>query len=153
MSLKWLLKPLIATALHGGWWGLNHCRWRLTMDCFIHGAWTAGHLMRPNISTPMLIMEPVGTFHRCYKLQGNKFPIYRTVENDGFFLYWWWQEHLVELTISDASGNEYSRSFTIQSTAFSVGKAKSISWRNKFEKNWATTLVSVLWITIRVYLR
>ncbi|MEO6190405.1 MAG: M23 family metallopeptidase, partial [Saprospiraceae bacterium] len=59
-----------------------------------------------------------GRFQRCFKLQGNKIPIYQTVENDGFFYIGDGLEHQVILVISDASGNESSREFIIQNTSY-----------------------------------
>ncbi|NOT36906.1 MAG: M23 family metallopeptidase [Saprospiraceae bacterium] len=66
-----------------------------------------------------------GRFHRCFKLQGNKIPIYHSVENDGFFYIGDGGEHLVEIIIGDAKGNETRKSFIIQNTPYSTPFRKS----------------------------
>lgn len=65
-----------------------------------------------------------GRFHRCFKLQGNKIPIYNTIENDGFFYIGDGGEHQVELIISDAKGNETRKEFTIQNSNYSKSARK-----------------------------
>ncbi len=67
-----------------------------------------------------------GKFHRCYKIQGNKIPIYNSVENDGFFYIGDGSEHQVEIIVSDALGNETKKEFTIQNTSFRPKTAKNI---------------------------
>ncbi|MCC6814917.1 MAG: M23 family metallopeptidase [Saprospiraceae bacterium] len=65
-----------------------------------------------------------GRFHRCFKLQGNKIPIYTSVENDGFYYIGDGKEHHVELYISDALGNETKKEFTIQNAQYKVQNTK-----------------------------
>ena len=118
------IKSLQMKIDHGLFYSWSMDRWSLDETKYInaHVDWRSQYL---------------GRFHRCYKLQGNKFPIYRTVENDGFFYIGDGQEHLVELTISDASGNESSRSFTIQGTAFSkLVKPNQYPEEISCDKNW-----------------
>lgn len=67
-----------------------------------------------------------GRFHRCYKLQGNKIPIYNTVENDGFFYIGDGAEHQVEIIVSDALGNETKKEFTIQNTVYRPKEVKKL---------------------------
>ncbi len=78
-----------------------------------------------------------GRFHRCFKLQGNKIPIYKTVENDGFFYIGDGLEHLVQLVISDARGNESVKEFIIQNSPFvSPVLKKPLPINIAFDKDW-----------------
>lgn len=67
-----------------------------------------------------------GKFQRCFKLQGNLIPIYKTVENDGFFYIGDGGEHNVQLIITDAVGNEKVKEFSIQKADFVSNEVKKI---------------------------
>ncbi len=78
-----------------------------------------------------------GRFHRCFRLQGNKIPIYQTVENDGFFYIGDGNIHKVKIIIGDAKDNETIKEFEIRNTAYAPCSKKCYKPFNiDFEKEW-----------------
>ncbi len=72
-----------------------------------------------------------GNFHRCFLLEGNKIPLYKSVQNDGLFYIGDDQTHRVKIVVSDAVGNEFATSFAVRSGQLTQKLNNAISERHQ----------------------